>query len=165
MHKPDFSKPEVLLCIYRSLFITAFLFLAFFLSHLVDNRIWATSLAATSFIVFAFPKADSVRTRVVIGGYTSACIFGVLASFLVPLFSYEYWTTLILCSLAVFLTTLAMTLFDFEHPPAAALAISLVLSEHAFRLALVSMFSVILLCFLKKPVAILLLKNSHKKPK
>ncbi len=157
MHKPNLSKEEIRLCVLRSLCVSLFLLLCFVVMHFVDNTIWVTSIAATSFIAFAFPKAESVKTRVILGGYVSAGFWGSVFSVILSYTSGSYIIILIMCVLAVFLTSLCMTVFDFEHPPSAALAVGLVLSATPIIYSLLALAAVSVLCLIKMPLAKLVL--------
>ncbi len=163
MQKPNFAREEIKLCFFRSLCVAVFLLLTITLIHLVDNTIWISSLAATTFIAFAFPKAEAVKSRVILGGYISACVWGVVASLILQAMNHTYFLTVILCTLAVFLTTMCMTVFDFEHPPSAALAVGLVISNQPIQTALLSILCVILLCAIKMPLARLILRENENK--
>ncbi len=162
MNKPNLSKEEVRLCFLRSICVAGFVLLALALAHIYDNTIWAISLGATAFIAFAFPNAQAVRVKVIIGGYVSACICGVLLSLLLSVFNYTYIATLLLSGIAVFFTTLLMTLLDNEHPPAAALAIGLIIADDPLSLAGISLVAVIILCLIKGPIARIILREHDK---
>ncbi len=160
MNKPDFSKAEIRLCILRSLCVSVFVMLSLFIVHIFDNNIWLTSLAASSFIAFAFPKADSVRTKVLIGGYLSACVFGALAGVILSTFSPNEVTVIIFAGAALFFATLCMTILDYEHPPAAALVLALVVTDKPILVAIFSLCFIILLSIVKMPLAKLILKTN-----
>ncbi len=162
MHKPDFRKEEIILSILRSISVSIFIILTILIMHLVDNAIFVTSIAATTFIVFTFPKAQSVKPRFVIGGYLSAIVFGVPASILHSNYEESYLLMIILCGLVIFLRTLCMTIFDLEHPPATAFAISLVIADNPVTMSILALICVLLLCLIKKPIAIFMLKLSGK---
>ncbi len=153
MYKPDLSRREVWICFLRSLCTCLFVVISLLLVHLFDDNIWMVSLAATSFIAFAFPKAQSVRTRVILGGYISACVAGVGCALLAGLFEDSHVAELALCGLAIFLTSFSMTVLDFEHPPAAALSIGIVIANEPIGLALASLGCVAVLCIIKMPLA------------
>ncbi len=163
MYKPDLSKAEIRLCFLRSLCVGVFVVLSLLLVHIFDNNVWMVSLAATGFIAFAFPKAESVRTRVILGGYLSACIAGMGCALLLMIWDDSYIAKLLMCGLAIFITTFAMTVLDFEHPPAAALSIGIVISIHPFSLAIASFGCVVVLCLIKMPLARLVLKEKKAK--
>ncbi len=157
MYKPNLSKEEIRLCFLRSLCVSLFLLFCFVAMHFIDNTIWVTSLAATAFIAFAFPKAQSVKTRVILGGYISAGLWGSVFSVILRATNGGYIVILMMCVAAVFLTSLCMTVFDFEHPPSAALAVGLVLSATPVIYALLALLAVVVLCLIKMPLAKLVL--------
>ncbi|MHC4122671.1 MAG: HPP family protein, partial [Planctomycetota bacterium] len=107
--------------ILQSLLATAVLFILV----LVLGRyklIVISSMAASTFIVFAMPKAVSAKTKNVIGGHlvglASGSIFYITT---LPYFA-EY-------PLAVGLAILLMVALDVEHPPAAGTALAVVINE------------------------------------
>ncbi len=159
MHKPNFRKDEIRRCFLRSLCVALFLLIASLMVHLIDNTIWMTSIAASAFIAFTFPEAQSVRPIVIMGSYFSACLCGILTAMLTPLVTNIAHSTLVLSVTAVFFTTLLMTIFDFEHPPAVALSVAIVLTDTPVKLAFASFLCAIILCIIKVPLTHLILRN------
>ncbi len=163
MYKPNLSKEEVRLCFYRSLCVGIFVVLSLFLVHIFDDNLWMVSLAATGFIAFAFPTAQAVKTRVILGGYLIACVVGIGCAMLLLIWENAHTAKLLLCGLAIFITTFVMTLLDVEHPPAAALSIGVVAAVHPVSLALASFGCVVVLCVIKMPIARMVLKEKKNK--
>ncbi len=161
MKKPNLSKAEIRLCFLRSLCVAVFVLFSLFIAHQIHDRIWIVSIAASAFIAFAFPKADSVRTSVLVGGYISACIWGIVFSYVLAWIGHAYINTIILCGCAIFLTSFCMTVLDVEHPPAAALTISIVISDVPLELGGASMLCVVVLCVIKKPLARIILREKQ----
>ncbi len=159
MKKPNFSREEIRLCFLRSLCVALYVLFCLLIAHQFEDSIWMVSLAASAFIAFAFPKADSVRTSVLVGGYLSSCIWGVLLSLVLFHIGLTYTNTIVCCGIAIFLTSFCMTVLDLEHPPAAALAIGIVISSKPLELAAASMLCVIVLCLIKKPLARIVLRE------
>ena len=92
-----------------------------------------TTLGATTFIVFAMPRSKPAQLRRLLGGYFLCSVIGVLCSLLARYFQgmnlMASDTAMILCgSLAVGIAIFVMTITNTEHPPAAGMALSLVLS-------------------------------------
>ena len=112
----------------------------------------ATSFAATIFILFMAPSSDAARPRKVIGGHAVDLLSGILWSLapqtaLVP--------TVTVYAFAVGTTALLMTALDFEHPPAAGTALTVVIEGYSTQLVLAVLISVVLLALahrLLKPV-------------
>ncbi|MHC4076114.1 MAG: HPP family protein, partial [Planctomycetota bacterium] len=77
-----------------------------------------SAMGATTFIVFAMPKAVTAKTRNVIGGHLVGLASGAIFCFTtLPLFV-EY-------PLAVGLAFLLMVALDVEHPPAVGTALAI----------------------------------------
>jgi len=109
------------------------------------------ALGASAFIVFAIPKAQSSRPRVILGGYLIGTVIGTLCHGPAQL----QWAANpvlnryagILCAaVAVGLATFLMTVTNSEHPPAVGIALGLVLGEWHYRTIVVVMLGVVVLC-------------------
>jgi CBS-domain-containing membrane protein len=92
------------------------------------------SLGASSFIAFAMPRARASQPRLLLGGYLVGIVVGwacyslstVLPS--LALLPIVRSSQVLFGAAAVGLSTIIMVLTDTEHPPAAGLALGLVLS-------------------------------------
>jgi CBS-domain-containing membrane protein len=99
------------------------------------NTAIIASLGATAFIVFAMPGARSSATRRLLGGYVVGmaigALFGALSSLHLAerLFAVGDFSHIVFGSIAVGLTTLIMAMTNTEHPPAAGIALGLVINE------------------------------------
>lgn len=134
----------------QSVLVAVFILIAFLIIDFFDNTLFVTSLGASAFIAFAFPKAESVRIRYLIGGYTCGSAVGIIGSLLKGFMEdNSQYTIIFLCVLAVFLCSFCMMFFDLEHPPSAALAISITLSDKPFLLAFAAMISILALSVCK----------------
>lgn len=93
------------------------------------------SLGATTFIVFAMPSAYSAQPRGIIGGY----VIGIIVGALFGIIARSPYVTILpfsraleytfFSSLAVGITIFLMVVTNMEHPPAAGLALGLVLNS------------------------------------
>lgn len=105
------------------------------------------ALGATTFLIFTMPHKVSARPRYVIGGYIMGAVAGVLTSYafssggLLPLAS-----VFGLGAVAVGLATLLMVTTNTEHPPAAGMALGLVLQPWDYRTVLYVLGCVCFLC-------------------
>ncbi|MDL2288481.1 HPP family protein [Oscillospiraceae bacterium OttesenSCG-928-F05] len=155
--KKYFERAELVKNIRRSLLIALFVFLVVLVTSFIDSALLITSIGASAFIVFTFPAAESAKARYLLGGYISASVIGVLCSALrqavIPAGS-ERIGLVLFCVAAVLLSSLVMSVFDLEHPPSVALAISIVVSDRPVFLAVTAVISMAAL-FLSK---LLLLK-------
>jgi len=112
------------------------------------------SLGATAFIVFALPKTDASRPRVVIPGYLIGAIAGTACHWLAEIDMTghpptERYLTIALAAFAIGLTIFLMTVTNTEHAPAAGVALGLVIQRWSLRTLAVVMVGVIVLCVTK----------------
>ncbi len=97
------------------------------------------SLGATAFIVFTMPKSYPSGTRPLVGGYVVGISLGCLCSLLseTPLLTSllgGHRTSLIVFgALAVGGAIFLMAITNTEHPPAAGIALGLVLNDWDYR--------------------------------
>lgn len=110
-------------------FMAGLLLLLYHAGHVLEQHlIVVASLASTSFMVFARPQAVPAKTRNVIGGHASAlALGGACCAAAAWGFPGSVPAELALGAFAVGLTTLAMTVADVEHAPAAGTALAMVL--------------------------------------
>jgi CBS-domain-containing membrane protein len=107
--------------------ITTMVFLSFL--DLITYTGLVAALGATTFTIFTMPHRVSTRPRYVIGGYIAGCIAGSLVR---ALFGYPggllpIASVFALGAIAVGSATLLMVSTNSEHPPAAGVALGLVL--------------------------------------
>lgn len=112
----------------------AVLFTLYALTVIV-NTIVIASIGATAFIVFSEPHKSLTDDLVIVSSYLAATVIGSLCWFAVlylpaiELGQLNQHYTEILGALAVGLTMLFCVVFDQQHPPAASLALGLVIDE------------------------------------
>lgn len=92
------------------------------------------SIGASAFIVFTSPSSQPARFRSLIGGYTVGMIAGIACTFLGrsidPLAPCGWMgSPIVMGGVAVGLSIFLMVLTDTEHPPAAAIALALVINR------------------------------------
>jgi CBS-domain-containing membrane protein len=99
-----------------------------------DRIVIISAMGATTFIVFAMPKAVSARTRNVVGGHLVGLISGAIFCFISLPYFFEY-------SLAVGIAIFFMAALDVEHPPAAGTALAVVINEVSLDVFITVMIS------------------------
>lgn len=115
----------------------------------------ASTLASSAFLVFAVPSSAGAKPFKIIGGYIIAIFVGeairlcinfmyVLLPNIYPSFLFE-----IAASFSVGLTILLMILLKLEHPPAAGLAIIIVLDICHFGSILTIFFGALILTIIR----------------
>lgn len=121
----------------------------------------STSLASSAMIIFASPCSCSSRSSNIIGGYSLGIICGVFGHFLVRL-SLKTHPELasinvvgLAAALAVLLVFLLMCILRMEHPPAAGIALGLVIEPWDYSSLEIIFISVLVLSaarYLLKPI-------------
>ncbi|UCG35308.1 MAG: HPP family protein [Candidatus Omnitrophota bacterium] len=116
--------------------ITIFLILLF-LDVLTHTAIIAT-LGATAFVVFAMPHSYISKMRVLKGGYIIGIIVGCLCSYaanshIIAINGNEKIAYIIFGGLAVGIAIFLMVVTNTEHPPAAGMALGLVLNKWDYK--------------------------------
>jgi CBS-domain-containing membrane protein len=125
--------------------------------HLLD-AVYQTaiiaSIGASAFLVFAAPKAYTSRPRSLLGGYAAGIVTGVfcaLVGIIIGIDSAADWgiEIVILGGAAVGLAIFWMTVTDTEHPPAAGIALALVLNPWSLWTLLVILGAVAILTLVR----------------
>jgi CBS-domain-containing membrane protein len=117
-------------CILATLTILAVLF---FLDVLTEAAIIA-ALGASAFVVFAIPNSYSSDSRRLIGGYIVGIIVGIFCYFIsITIPSNNFFTNtemslIVFGAIAVGISIFIMTVTNTEHPPAAGIALGLVIN-------------------------------------
>lgn len=151
---PKFKKdaPSYLLqCFVGMLFIM----LALFLADTVSSMTVVASLGASTFIAMTMPHTRSAHPRYLIGGYCAGIVCGILMSYI-----HRYIVSadilflgrsphIVTCAVAVGLAMLLMTITNSEHPPAAALAMGLVLEPRVFLTSAAALLGIMIISLLK----------------
>jgi CBS-domain-containing membrane protein len=127
----------------------------------VTQTVLIASLGASAFIAFAVPRSLHSDPRHLIGGYLVGLVSGVAMSSLDALIAtsgaWDHAVMIIFGALAISLAMFSMVVTRSEHPPAAALALGLVLNEWDLATLLVILSGVILLSVIKQIVLPMLL--------
>ena len=100
------------------------------------------SVGATSFIVFAMPNSLTACPRNVIGGYIMGLLAGALCHFIPKV---NLFLTIFGYAFAVGLSIFLMVVFDFEHPPASAIALGVAMEKNLGKTALAVIISAIVI--------------------
>ena len=148
-----FKNNKIRLCLIQSTLAGGFVSIFFLMMGFFEAGLVVTSLIASVFIVFIFPTSPAAQSKNLVGGHFISAAVGFFLYFVNiqiqgadPIFVF----TIMFCGLAVFLSTLLMALFGYEHPPAAAFAAGLVLSPILpIWMCLLGLVCVIVLAFSK----------------
>lgn len=123
----------------------------------VTQTVLIAALGASAFIAFAVPRSLHSGPRHLIGGYLVGMFAGGLMAWPGGVVDFESATVahafvIVFAALAMALAMLLMVVTRTEHPPAAALALGLVLNEWSVITLLVIMGGVIALSLAKRLV-------------
>lgn len=127
----------------------------------VTQTVLIASLGASAFIAFAVPRSLHSSPRHLIGGYVIGIFSGIAMSSLYSLFTldgtWDHAIMIIFGALAISIAMFTMVVTRTEHPPAAALALGLVLNEWDLVTLMVVLVGVIGLSVIKRLVTPLLM--------
>lgn len=136
-------------------------FILLLMLDVVTNAVIIAALGSSVFIVFTMPEAEASRPRFLIGGYIVGIAVGCVCHYL-SLWSLMSWTTfphvslhVVFGAISVGLTMFVMVITDTEHPPAAGLALGLIVNEWSILTIVVVFVGIISLSVIKfvlKPV-------------
>jgi CBS-domain-containing membrane protein len=157
----DKFKGNKLRYILQSLLAMVAVFIILMVLDAIRNAAIIAALGASSFIAFTMPHARSSRPRYLIGGYLVGMVSGCLCRFVIggtgiiaryPDSNVPY---IIFGAIAVGIAIFVMAITNTEHPPAASLALGLVLNgcePRVLLLILIGISSLTVIKILAKPV-------------
>ena len=132
-----------------------------FVLDAVTQTVLIAALGASTFIAFAVPRSLHSGPRSMIGGYVVGIIAGVvmasLNTWIDPPGGWDHAVMVVFGALAIALAMFLMVITKTEHPPAAALALGLVLNEWDLLTLLVVIGGVIALSMIKQLILLLLM--------
>jgi len=120
--------------IFQCFLATVSIFMILLFLNVFDEAALIASLGATAFIIFALPSTYSSQPKRIIGGYIIGVLVGILCvSLAYALFSemilYEKFGLIIFGSIAVGVSIFLMCATNMEHPPAAGIALGVVINN------------------------------------
>jgi len=123
----------------------------------VTQTVLIAALGASTFIAFAVPRSLQSEPRYMIGGYLVGILVGSSIGTLSASIHYSDIVTahvamIVFGALATGLAMFVMVITKTEHPPAAALALGLVLNEWDFLTLVVVIVGVIAISIFKRLV-------------
>jgi CBS-domain-containing membrane protein len=138
----------------------AFVFLSFL--DVIEHTGLVAALGASTFMTFTMPHRVSTRARYVVGGYVAGTLAGILCKFILlgALHGVGDTGLAAMGAVAVAVAGLFMVVTNTEHPPAAGVALGLVLQPWTYPTVLFVLASAVFLSAAKhflKPVMIDLL--------
>jgi CBS-domain-containing membrane protein len=123
----------------------------------VNQTVLIAALGASTFIAFAVPRSPHSDPRHMVGGYLVGIVAGsIMGTIHLALHisdpSIAHASMIVFGALATALAMFVMVVTKTEHPPAAALALGLVLNEWNFLTLLVIVAGIVSLSILKRLV-------------
>lgn len=121
----------------------------------MSNAVVIAALGSSTFIIFTMPKAQVSKPRFVIGGYIVSISMGLLCYYLSfsPLLEsitiIQELSHIVFGALSVGLAIFGMVITDTEHPPAAGLALGLILDEWSFMTIVATFAGIIILSVIR----------------
>ena len=140
---------------FQCILATLSVFVVLLILDAMTDAAVIAALGASSFITFTMPEAQVSRPRFLIGGYLVGIAAGYvcyhlsLMSVLAQIPIVHKFPYVVFGALAVGLAILVMVVTDTEHPPAAGLALGLVLDEYNHRTVAVVLIGVVTLTLIK----------------
>ncbi len=142
--------------IVQCLMATVAIMVVLALMDVVEQTALIASLGASAFIAFTMPQAHVSEPRYLVGGYVVGLVVGVafgLTFRWLPLPAEAAWregAEIVLGGLAVGVAIFIMVLTNTEHPPAAGIALGLVVNQTWDVVTLAVILSAIVsLCLVK----------------
>ena len=127
----------------------------------VTQTVLIAALGASAFIAFAVPRSLHSGPRHLVGGYVVGILTGSLMNWLNSMIALsgpaEHAVMVIFGALAISAAMLAMVITRTEHPPAAALALGIVLNEWNLLTLGVVLTGIVVLSIIKRLVLPMLL--------
>lgn len=148
VHPRVITRAHVLQCLLAGAYIfVVFLALDFFKSNLA-----VASLGGSAFNAFCFPHTDSSKPRFVLGGYVLGAVCGLVCWYLDAAFgdALPLPGHTLFCALSLVLAMFSMAVLNYEHPPAAALAIAITVDASPAMLSLAALMCALVLCIAKE---------------
>ncbi|MCD6460251.1 HPP family protein [bacterium] len=138
-----------------------FMFIVLYFVDVITYPALLAVLGSTFFIIFTLPHSYASKPRPLIGGYIISTIVGVVFCFIskLPQMQIDFLTKSFeveICgALAIGFAIFFMLIFDSEHPPAAGLALALIINPWDYLTIIFLLCIIILLAMIKtwlKPV-------------
>lgn len=142
--------------IVQSIAAGSMLMVVLFFLNAVDHPAILATLGATFFIVFTMPRSYPASRRPLIGGYIIGISIGLVFHYfsanpiVTSYFVSEQSRDMLFGALAVATAIFCMVCTDTEHPPAAGLALAILISEWDIRTIIFLLGVVVILSIIKQ---------------
>jgi len=126
---------------------------ALILFDIVHQPVIIASFGASAFIAFTSPHRRGGQARYLIGGYVIGVLVGALLHYITVLGVEDYdllkGLYLFAAGMAVALSMFFMAITNTEHPPAASVAVGLVINDWSFLILGKLMAGILVVCVIQ----------------
>ncbi len=152
--KPEGAIERMKSSLAKAAIMTVVVAACFLLMLFTLNGFLVTCIAASAFIAFAFPHAESARIKYLLGGYVIGLAMGLLGhivyfNLLLPTAADEVVLLIACCMFSVFMSAFLMLFLEMQHPPAAALAASVVVDESPYMAAVIALACILFISLIR----------------
>jgi len=139
----------------QSLIAVVALFMTLSVLNIFTNTVVLAAIGSSAFIIFTVPHDHRSQTKFVLGGYIVGLAAGIICYYLMTLtLSFDLHITQrladeIFSALSVGLSIFVMVTLDVEHPPAAGLALGLVLNPWDHNTLLMTLGTIIAMLIMR----------------
>lgn len=154
-------RKNVLGNVYQCALATVSVFIVLHVLDVVTDAVIIAALGSSTFIVFTMPDAQVSKPRIMIGGYIVGVVAGSICHYL-SLCSFMEWISfldesprVVFGAMSVGLAIYVMVITGTAHPPAAGLALGLILNDWSYQTIIIVFVGIISLSSIKfalKPV-------------
>ncbi len=148
--------------IFQCALATISVFIVLLVLDVVTNAVIIAALGSSTFIAFTMPEAQVSKPRIMIGGYIVGIVAGCICHYLSLWSLMTWWASFIdesphvvFGAMSVGLAIFVMVITGTAHPPAAGLALGLILNEWSpltIVVVLAGIISLSVIKFILKPV-------------
>jgi CBS-domain-containing membrane protein len=120
----------------------------------VNQPIIVASFGASAFIAFTAPHRRGAQAKYLVGSYIVGIIVGGMLHYMTVLSIEDYELLkglhIFAAGMAVALSMFIMAITDTEHPPAASIAVGLVINDWSMLILVKLMAGIILVCLIQR---------------
>jgi CBS-domain-containing membrane protein len=125
-----------------------------FSENVLKSNLIIASIGATAFIIFVVPHYRLGKTRLIMGGYIISIIIGLISYYIFYLTSH-FWLEhnvlkAVFSSFSVGIAIFLMVILDCEHPPAAGVALDILINKWNYPSFFYLLVSVSFMLFVKR---------------
>jgi CBS-domain-containing membrane protein len=135
--------------VFQCLLVSVCLSVLFSMLNMVFEIALVAALGATTFIIFTGPFKELSQPRYIIGGYCIGTLVGLAGVYLFSITSAVHLFP-VLSAFSVGVSMFLMVVLDYEHPPAAGVALGLMMNGGHLHSVAVAFIGIIFLLILRR---------------